>query len=109
MKPRKKPDITKRKPPPPRINKQPMSITVRQESSLLNSRTYYLMVDTNQIAIADVLHHPIHGLVSHQPDPRESIQDEIRVRDIKGNVYRVLASECEWPHGSIPTQSGINI
>ena len=59
------------------------------------------MVDTNQIAIADILTHPKYGLVSHQPDPRESIQDEIRVMDIWGNYHRVLASECEWPAENI--------
>ena len=55
------------------------------------------MVDTNKIAIADVLKHPKLGLVSHQPDIHEPISDTIRVRDFSGGLHSVLASECEWP------------
>jgi len=54
------------------------------------------MVDTNDLAIADVLIHPEYGLISHQPDTDEEIQDRIIVRDIKGKSFSVFASECKW-------------
>ena len=59
------------------------------------------MVDTYSIAIADILEHPVYGIVSHQPDLCDPIQDEIRVMDTKGNYYKVLASECNYPDDSI--------
>ena len=55
------------------------------------------MVDTNKIAIADVLKHPEYGLVSHQPILSSPIEDEIRVSDMKGTIHFVLASECVEP------------
>lgn len=55
------------------------------------------MVDYNKIAIADVLKHPRLGIISHQPDFNDKIQDRIRVRDIQGKLNYVLASDCEFP------------
>ena len=54
------------------------------------------MIDFNDLAIADVLIHPEHGLISHQPGIWEDLQDKITVRDISGKLFTVLASECEW-------------
>jgi len=52
------------------------------------------MVDTNKIAIADVLYHPNFGLVSHQPIFGKKIEDKIRVRDKSRCVIFVFASKC---------------
>ena len=57
------------------------------------------MVDTNKIAITDLLFHPVHGVISHQPDLTEPISDTIRIRNQKGIVYYVLASECRHLEG----------
>jgi hypothetical protein len=57
------------------------------------------MVDTNKIAIADVLRHPTLGLVSHQPGFGEPISDRIHVRDLNWILHHTLASECELPTG----------
>ncbi len=53
------------------------------------------MVDTTKIAIADVLKHPDHGLISFQPAITDLVEDKIFVRDINGSLFQVLASECE--------------
>jgi len=55
------------------------------------------MVDYKHIAIAAVLKHPVHGIISCQPGIHDPIEDKIRVRDSKGNLFWVLASECEEP------------
>jgi hypothetical protein len=55
------------------------------------------MVDFNSIAIADILRHPVHGLVSHQPAMDTPVEDRIWVRDIQFRLFQVLASECEYP------------
>ena len=55
------------------------------------------MVDFNNIAIADCLKHPIHGIVSHQPTIDTPIEDKIWVRDTQWRLFQVLASECEYP------------
>jgi len=55
------------------------------------------MVDFNDIAIADCLKHPIHGIISHQPAIDTPIEDRIWVRDIQFRLLQVLASECEYP------------
>lgn len=52
------------------------------------------MVDYRNIAIADLLRHPIHGLVSHQPGFGIKISNKIMVRTEKGILLEVLASEC---------------
>ena len=56
-----------------------------------------IMTDYREIAIADVLKHPRLGLVSHQPILRDIMEDSIRVKDLRGNIQYVLASECDWP------------
>jgi len=54
------------------------------------------MVDYTELAIADCLIHPKYGIISHQPDIHEDVKDKIRVRNIHGKLFTVLASECEW-------------
>ena len=51
---------------------------------------------SEEIAIADVLKHPIYGIISHQPDLRKKITERIRVRGLKGRPFHVNASDCEW-------------
>ena len=51
---------------------------------------------SEEIAIADVLKHPVHGIISHQPDIKKEITEEIRVRGLEDEPFRVNASDCEW-------------
>lgn len=53
------------------------------------------MVDFRYVAIADVLKHPEHGLVSHQPDVSKPISEFLNVMDQRGRRFEVKASECE--------------
>lgn len=53
------------------------------------------MIDYMKLAIADLIKHPVLGTVSHQPDLREPESDRIRVRDRKGILHFVNASECD--------------
>jgi len=51
-------------------------------------------MDYRDIAIADVLRHPDHGLVSHQPilpSPKENL---IRVESMTGIFFSVSATLC---------------
>ena len=55
------------------------------------------MINTYDLAIADVIRHDKLGLVSHQPNLKEHISDTVRVRDIYGWYSLVHVSNCDWP------------
>ena len=50
----------------------------------------------DKLAIADVIKTPDGMLFSFQPD-NQPRQDLVRVKDIKGVICRVMASQCLWP------------
>jgi len=53
------------------------------------------MVDPRKVAIADVLRHPVLGIVSHQPILSERADNpRLRVMDSIGCITRVNAEEC---------------
>jgi len=52
----------------------------------VDNRIEEKIMDYTKIAIADVLKHPIHGIISHQPIISEEVSDRIRVMDLQGNV-----------------------
>jgi len=58
------------------------------------------MINTNELAIADLFRHKILGIVSHQPDLREAYPYEedsrIRVRNRLGQVHYIYAKDCEY-------------
>ena len=53
------------------------------------------MINTNNLAIADVIYHPRYGVVSFQPGALDPIEDEIKVRTMDFALVTVKASECE--------------
>lgn len=59
------------------------------------------MIKPTELAIADVMKHSIHGLVSFQPacDDRADAID-VPVRDAKGRLFQVSLNECSWPEKS---------
>ena len=55
------------------------------------------MIQPTELAIADVIRHPMRGLVSFQPacDDRSDAID-VPVRDVKGHLFQVSLNECSW-------------
>ena len=47
------------------------------------------------IAIGDMLQHPVFRLVTYSPDLTEKKSDNIIVRTGRGNIAEVKASDCE--------------
>lgn len=54
------------------------------------------LVNSEKVAIADVLKHKILGLVSHQPDLNEEITRSLRVMDSSGKIYYVHDYDCDF-------------
>jgi hypothetical protein len=56
------------------------------------------MIRPQELAIADVMSHSLHGLVSFQPacDDRADAT-YVPVRNIKGKLLWVHLDDCNWP------------
>jgi len=47
------------------------------------------------LAIGDMLRHPVFGVVTYSPDLSKKISNDIIVRTSLGNIAEVKASDCE--------------
>ena len=56
------------------------------------------MIKPTELAICDVMKHSSLGLISFQPVITDKFNStSVRVRNVKGRLFQVDLSDCNWP------------